>query len=88
MDEVVFSVHATKPDDGGAIEVIFRTESEARRYAEERSRDFRVVSTSVTRFCLGVLGDRQPIAWYVDGKEQPQRFDRPNLYPTDGFGAP
>lgn len=80
----MFSVHVTKPDDLGAIEVIFRTEREARAFAADRSRDFRALSTSVTRFVVGELGTRRPVAWYVDGTEQPHWFDR-QLYPTDGW---
>lgn len=43
----------------------------------------RVISASVTRFVVGQLGTRQSVAWYADGIEQPQRFDR-QIYPTAG----
>ena len=67
----------------GAIEIIFRTECEARSFARDRSRDFRVLSASVTSFLIGEPGTRHPVAWYVDGEEQSRKFDR-LLYPTDG----
>lgn len=81
--EPVYSVHTAKPDDVGAIEIIFRTEREARSFARDRSRDFRVLSASVTSFLIGELGTRHPVAWYVDGEEQSRKFDR-QLFPTDG----
>lgn len=81
MSGMVFSVHTTKPDDVGAVEIIFSTEHEARKYAQERSTDQQVLAASVARFVVGELGTRHPVAWYVDGTEQPHRFDR-RLYPT------
>lgn len=83
MSELIYSVHTARPDDLGAVEIIYRSEREARAFAADRSRDHRVLSASVTRFVIGELGTRRPVAWYVDGVEQPQRWDRP-LYPTDG----
>ncbi|GAA1858229.1 hypothetical protein GCM10009836_43030 [Pseudonocardia ailaonensis] len=82
MSEIVFSVHATKPDDVGAVEVIFRTEREARAYARSRSTDERVLSTSVTSFLVGQLGTRSSVAWFMNGDEQQRCFTR-RLYPTD-----
>jgi hypothetical protein len=81
--DAVFSVHTTRPDEVGAIEILFDSERAARTYAQERSLDHRVLSASVTRFVLGELGTRQPITWFVDGVEQPRRYDR-RLYPSDG----
>lgn len=81
-DAVVFTVHATRPDDLGAVEIIYSSEREARAFAESRSRDDRILSASVTRFDLGQFGTRHPIAFYIDGTEQLQRFNRPLLYPT------
>jgi hypothetical protein len=80
--DVVFTVHATRPDEVGAVEIIYSSEQEARAFAESRSRDLRVQSASVTRFLVGQFGTRHPVALYVDGTEQPQRFDRPQLYPA------
>jgi hypothetical protein len=78
----VYAVHATKPDDIGIVEVIWRTEQLARKYAAERSTDFQVRATAVTRYQVDVLGARASIAWYVNGAEQPIRESRPGpLYP-------
>lgn len=85
--EFVYTVHVTKPEDVGAIEIVFRTQQDACTYAQDRSRDFRILSASVTCFTVGELGTRRPVTWFVDGHEQPQRFDR-QLYPTDGTRYP
>ncbi|MGH3586287.1 MAG: hypothetical protein ACRDQ0_08165 [Pseudonocardia sp.] len=78
---VVYSVHTTRPDEAGAVEIVFTSEPEARAYARDRSTDWRVTSASVTRFTVGELGTRWPIGWYVDGVEQSPRWNR-QLYPT------
>jgi hypothetical protein len=79
----VYSVHTTRPDDIGAVEIVFRTEREAVAYAMDRSTDWRVLAASVTRFTIGELGTRHPVAWFVKGKEQPHRDARPGrFYPT------
>lgn len=62
MTDVMFSVHTAKPDAIGAVEIIFLTEQEARAYALDRSRDFHVLSASVTRFVVGQLGARASVA--------------------------
>lgn len=82
MSEIVYSVHATKPDDVGGVEVVFGSEGEALEYARSRSTDHRVLSTSVTSFRVGALGTRRPVAWFIDGAEQPRSFTR-RLYPAD-----
>ncbi|MBP2369921.1 hypothetical protein SAMN05216207_109311 [Pseudonocardia ammonioxydans] len=82
MSDTVYSVHATKADDVGAVEIVFRTEGEARTYAQSRSSDDRVLSTSVTSFHVGRLGTRRSVAWFVDGVEQSVSFTR-RIYPTD-----
>jgi hypothetical protein len=79
----IFTVHVTKPDDVGAVEIVFPSEDEARAYAVSRSRDFRILAAAVTRFALGELGTRHPVAWYRDGAEQPMRFHDRQLYPSD-----
>lgn len=79
----VFSVHTTKAGEIGAIEIVFASEEAARSYARDRSGDHRVLSASVTRFVVGELGTRHPVAWYADGDERAQVFDR-QLYPSDG----
>jgi hypothetical protein len=81
--EAIYSVHTTRPDDIGAVEIVFRTEREAIAYAMDRSTDWRIVATAVTRFTIGELGTRHPVAWFVKGKEQPPRAARPGrFYPT------
>jgi hypothetical protein len=84
----IFSVHATKPDELGAVEVVFTTERDARRYARDRSMDSHVTSASVTRFTVDELGTRHPVAWYRDGKEQPMRFHDRQLYPCAASSSP
>jgi hypothetical protein len=84
----VYTVHTVRPDDMGSIEIVFTAEQEARAYARDRSTDFRVLASSVTRFTIGHLGTRHPVAWFVEGREQPQRAPRPgSFYPTDGSPA-
>lgn len=84
----VFSVHTVRPDDVGAVEVVFLSESEARTYAADRSTDQRVLATSVTRFTVARLGTRHPLAWFVKGTEQDPRSNRPGgYYPADGHPA-
>lgn len=53
-------VHATRPDDTGAVEIVFGTEREAIAYAKDRSTDWRVLAASVTRFTIGELGPGTP----------------------------
>jgi hypothetical protein len=68
-----------------AVEIVFTSEMEARAYARDRSTDFRVLAASVTRFTIGSLGTRHPVAWFIEGREQSQREPRPgSFYPTDG----
>lgn len=88
MTQSVFTVHTMRPDDLGAVEIVFTAEHEARAYAADRSTDWRVLAVSVTRFTIGELGTRHPVAWFVKGQEQSQREPRPgNFYPTDGTTA-
>lgn len=85
-DDTVFAVHTTRPDDVGAVEIVFTDERAARGYARSRSQDWRVLSASVTRYTIAVLGSRHPVAWYRNGEEQHPRAARPDgrYYPTDG----
>lgn len=84
--DAVYSVHTTRPDDAGSVEIVFTTGREARAYAADRSTDWRIIAASITRFTIGELGNRHSVAWYVDGVEQPPRKARPGrLYPTDGY---
>jgi hypothetical protein len=84
MGDHVYAIHTTRPDDVGAVEIVFADEREARRYARSRSCDHRVLSASVTRYTVGQLGTRHPVAWYRQGEEQDPRASRPGqFYPTD-----
>ena len=80
----VFTVHTVKPDDVGAVEVVYLDEQLARAYAVSRSTDFRVLAVSVTEFTVGQLGTRSPVAFYRDGVLQDERAQRPgSLYPVE-----
>jgi hypothetical protein len=79
---VVYSVHTTRPGEIGSVEIVFTSEQEARSYARDRPRDWRITAASVTRFTVGELGTRCPVGWYVDGTEQGERWNR-QLYPAD-----
>jgi hypothetical protein len=85
-EPTVFAVHTTHPDSrAGAVEVVFTDERSARAYAQSRSTDHRITSASVTRYTVGQLGSRHPVAWYQRGAEQDVRAARPDqrFYPTD-----
>lgn len=75
MSKTVYSVHVNKPAGVGAIEIVFMNETQAREYAWDRSCDFQIHSASVTSFAVGELGTRHPVAWYVDGRQQPRRYE-------------
>jgi hypothetical protein len=69
--DVVYAVHTTGPFDVGPVEIVFGSEEEARTHAMTRSQAPRVLAASVTRYVVGRWGTRDPVAWYVDGVEQP-----------------
>ena len=84
MGELVFAVHATRPEEVGSVEVIFSDEQAARVYACDRSRDHRVLAVSVTQFVLGEFGTRHPVAWFKYGELQEDRARRPGpMYPAE-----
>ena len=66
----VYAVHAVRPDEICATEVIWTTKSEADQYAKELSTDPGVLAGAVTRFVLNSPGERTPIALYVNGTRQ------------------
>lgn len=83
----IFTVHTVRPNDIGAVEVVFVDEQQARSYAQDRSKDFRILAASVSRFAVGLLGTRTAVVWYAEGVEQPPRAPRPGrLYPAEGTG--
>ena len=64
------------------MEIIFLDESDARSYARDGSRDWRVLSASVTSYVVGQLGTRHPLVAYRDGGEiNPRSLQQ--MYPTD-----
>lgn len=71
-----YAVHITRPEDLGVVEIVFVSEKDAREYVKSRSTDHLVTAASVTRYMIGQLGTRTPLALFVDGHEQP----RPDLY--------
>jgi hypothetical protein len=80
----VYAVHSTRADETGAVEVLFCSEAEARAYAVSRSNDFRVLASVVTRYALGRLGTRHPIAWYINGEPQDARaIPASAIYPVE-----
>ena len=81
----VFTVHTVRPDDVGAVEIIFSSEEQARSFARDRSQDFHILAASVCRYTVGLLGTRTAVTWYCGGIEQDMRATRPGrLYPADG----
>lgn len=82
----VYTVHVTRPDRAGTVEIVFADENEACAYARDRSQDPRILSASVTRYLVSELGTRHPMAWYVAGSKQSPRVTGPmrQLYPTEG----
>jgi len=80
----VWTVHAVRLNEIGAVETIFADLPSAVAYAVERSTDPTVRSTSVTRYVLDEYGTRTAHAWYVDGRVQDPRARRPGrIYPVD-----
>lgn len=76
VPQYAFSIHTERPGDAvGAVEMIHTSEDAARAYAASRSSDLTIKSARVTRYTVGQLGTRTPIALYVDGEERP----RPDL---------
>ena len=84
VSQFVYAIHTVRPNDAvGAVEVIYTDEQDARSYAASRSTDYTISSASVTRYAVGQLGDRTPLALYVDGQERLRdRWDGPRLYPS------
>jgi hypothetical protein len=77
--EVVHGQHGQR----GAV--LFASEAEACAYTKRRSTDFPVVASVVTRYALGELGSRHPVAWYVNGPSSPsRRRDVPRRAPPAG----
>jgi hypothetical protein len=67
----VYSVHAARTNDVGAVEIVFTTEREARAYAADRSTDWCVLAASVTRFMIGA----QSRGTWTGSSSRPERRD-------------
>ena len=70
MAEVVYAVHAIRPDEICATDVIWTVKAKADAYARELSTDPGVLAGAVTRFVLNSPGERSPLALYVKGELQ------------------
>jgi hypothetical protein len=64
-------IFTVPPGETRATGLIDRELTEAERYAEDLSNDPGVLAAGVTRFVLGKLGTRTPVAPYVRGVRQP-----------------
>lgn len=70
MAKPVYAVHAVKPAEICATEVIFTSPTEADKYAKSVSTDPDVLAGAVTRFLLDSPGERHPESLYVKGERQ------------------
>jgi hypothetical protein len=66
----VFAVHVVRPAEIRPTELICHQLSDAEQYAADRSMDLDVLAAGVTRFLIGELGTRTPVALYVRGVRQ------------------
>jgi hypothetical protein len=70
MADVVYAVHAVRPDEICATEVIWTAREKAEAYARELSTDPGVLAGGVTRYTLNSPGERTPVALFVAGQRQ------------------
>jgi hypothetical protein len=70
MAEHVYAVHAIRPDEICATEVIWTTKDRAEAYAKELSTDPGVLAGAMTRFVLNSPGERTLVALFVKGERQ------------------
>lgn len=75
MGKPVYAVHAVKPAEICATEVVFTEKDKADAWAREVSTDPDVLAGAVTRYVLNSPGERTPVALFVAG----QRQDVPHL---------
>jgi hypothetical protein len=66
----VYAVHAVRPEEICATEVIFTSPSKADEWAKAVSTDPEVLAGAVTRYTLDSPGERHPEALYVKGERQ------------------
>jgi hypothetical protein len=66
----VYAVHAVRPHEICATEVVFTTPENADSYATEVSTDPGVLAGAVTRYVLDTPGERHPMSLFVKGERQ------------------
>lgn len=67
---LVYAVHAVRPEEICATEVIFTSSDRADEYASAVSTDPGVLAGAVTRYVLDRPGERHPESLYVKGRRQ------------------
>lgn len=70
MSASVYAVHAVRPEEICATEVIFNSPDKAEDYARSVSTDPGVLAGAVTRYRLNSPGERKPVALFVKGDRQ------------------
>lgn len=66
----VYAVHAVRPEEICATEVVFTSPSRADDWAREVSTDPEVLAGAVTRYTLDQPGERHPESLFVKGQRQ------------------
>lgn len=66
----VYAVHAVRPEEICATEVIFTSLATAEEWASQVSTDPQVLAGAVTRYTLDKPGERHPESLFVRGKRQ------------------
>lgn len=70
MSTSVYAVHAVRPEEICATDVIFNSPENAQDWARAVSTDPGVLAGAVTRYRLNSPGERTPVALFVKGKRQ------------------
>ena len=70
MSRDVYAVHAVKPQEVCATDVIFTSPTVADEYARDVSTDPGVLAGAVTRYVLDSPGERHPESLFVKGERQ------------------
>jgi hypothetical protein len=70
MGDVLYAVHAVRPEEICATEVVFNSPQKAEDYARAVSTDPGVLAGAVTRYRLNSPGQRTPTALFVNGERQ------------------
>jgi hypothetical protein len=70
VGESIYAVHAVKPAEICATEVVFTEKDRADHWAAEVSNDPGVLAGAVTRYVLNSPGERTPVSLFVKGQRQ------------------